>query len=138
MSSAPHPPTTPLAVPNHARLIAQQTRADWLVSVGLGVVSVQEVIEAASLPENRPLLKITLAQLLLAQPGWGSERTKAFIRRLRETLEVAPAVVPKPTIGWLLDGRTGGRRFLAWADALTPKDAPPWPGFPFASPGTRP
>ena len=64
------------------------------------------------------------------RPGWGRKRTEAVIRKV-SSVATGRIEARQITVGWLLDPRSGGRRFAAWLDALEPKTGPAWPGFPF-------
>ncbi|WIB65455.1 hypothetical protein [Curtobacterium sp. MCBD17_040] len=120
----------PLADANSARAAARHLRATALMHVATGRASVHDVIRLACKPNGKPLLRITLKQLLLAQPGVGDETVARITRHVLHLTgsDVAPR---KFTIAWLLDARAGGRRFMAFCDALGNNSATPWPGFPF-------
>ncbi|MBG0738705.1 hypothetical protein IV500_04640 [Paeniglutamicibacter antarcticus] len=126
MSAAPT-----LETANEARRGADTYRAQWLMLVHEGMVTPGDVLTDAAGTQARPLLKLTLRQLLLAQPGWGRTRAYAIIDKV---LSVADASIDRRqvTIGWLLDPRAGGRRFAAWLDAIDPRKELSAPGFPHA------
>ncbi|MET4143999.1 hypothetical protein ABIB45_000866 [Arthrobacter sp. UYCo732] len=125
------PPTPTLESANLARRNAAHFRAEWLMLIHDRMVTPGDVLAEAARPEARPLLKLSLRQLLLAQPGWGRTRAGAIIERI---LSVADAKIEhrQVTIGWLLDPRAGGRRFAAWLDAFEPRSALGGGGFPYA------
>ncbi|WP_156250841.1 hypothetical protein [Pseudactinotalea terrae] len=116
-----------------ARRSAAMRRAEYLMSVTDGLLSVNDVVNAAAEPGNKALLRITLHQLLLSQPGWGQVRAGAAMDRLVSLLGLRLDVGPlrRLPLSWLLDPRAAGTRLLAWLDATTPQMAAPWPGFPF-------
>lgn len=110
---------------------ARRERAETIARVALGELDVHDVIEAATRPGNKALLALRLEKILGAQPEWGHRRVKAFFAHIDAIVE-APPPTKGHQISWLLDRRSGGRRFLAWADAWHDRDRPPWPGFPHA------
>lgn len=114
-----------------ARTAAQRMRAAVLIDVAEGRRGLKDVIELSTFGEHRPLLRLSLRQLLIAQPGWGPARADRVIQQMLAVLDLEGTDIRKITMQWLLDSRAGGRRFMALCDALMPKTAP-WPGFPFA------
>lgn len=124
-----------LATANSAREHAARTRAAALIAVANGEIGVDAVVKSATTESGRPLLRITVKQLLLALPGWGTERTNRLVNHMNEVLDItgnAPTA-RKMTVSWLIDPRAGGRRFMAFCDGMKSKSDAPWPGFPFAS-----
>ena len=123
-----------LSVANSARSAANRQRAAALIAVAdpEQAATVTDVISAACTVTGRPLLRITLRQLLLAQPGWGPDRTGKVLEQTMATLEKKSVDPRKLTISWLLDHRAGGKRFMAFCDALYPRTSTPWAGYPFA------
>ncbi|GEL47780.1 hypothetical protein CHO01_28960 [Cellulomonas hominis] len=125
------------AVAAAARTNANRRRAEYLTSVATGLLNVHDVITAACAPDGSALLRISLTQLLGAQPEWGKTRVSAAVTRLRVLLG-EPRTDRRLTVAWLVDPRTRGARVLAFTDALNDGDiGPPWRGFPFA-PQTSP
>ena len=96
-----------------------------------------DVINLACTPNGRPLLRITVKQLLLAQPGVGDESVRRVIDKVIAVTGAHDVPVRRITLAWLLDTRAGGRRFMAFCDALGDNAATPWPGFPFTPRPTR-
>lgn len=132
--SAPMPPAVSLSVANEARKEARELRAAALLRVRAGDNTPLDIIRYAATEKGRALNKLSVYQLLIAQEGWGDKRAKEAIRRLFEVLEMKPDDPTKIKIGWVLDPRSGGRRFLAWIDVMeirSKKIQPPWTGFPF-------
>lgn len=123
----------PLSLANSALADARRQRAEWLIAVAEGTVPLDDFIRHAATEEGRPLLRVKLRQLLMAQPGWGEVKTRALIDHVLAITGAAGMSHTKVTLAWLLDSRAGGKRFLAFLDAITPKAAPPHPGFPFAA-----
>ena len=137
MSAAPAPrPSGGQLAPAHERLAHQRSaaslRAEHTQSVALGLLTVHDVVEAAGRPGGRPLLRITLNQLLLAQPGWGTARTRTVLDRLRLMTETnTKAKAGRLDIAWLVDPRARGTRLVAFLDVTCQPAGAPWPGFPF-------
>lgn len=125
------PPLPAAEVRDNARRQAEMVRGNWMMMISQGIVSPTEVVCEAAKPEGAPLLKLKLHQLLLAQPDCSLGKATA---RLSQALRVSSArskPTDRPTVAWLLDRRSGGRRFAAWLDSETPKQGPPVEGFPF-------
>lgn len=138
------------------RHYADRVRAQALVDLAEGRVSVNDVLLRATTAEGSGLLKVTVQQLLLSMPGVGRATTKRILARL-EKLIMAPLPAGRSlTLQWLLDGRSAGTRVVALADAVVtvdsslrldrrehalspPPAAPtaPWNGFPFSPPPPR-
>lgn len=109
---------------------ARHLRARNLLRVTNGEQRALDVILSAREAGGVALRQIKLRQLLLAQPGVGRQRADAFLSAVASTLETSADLGSK-NISWLIDPRSGGRRFLCWLDASTRQTAP-WPGFPCA------
>lgn len=134
MSSPRTPPPVALAVANQARAAARRYRAEWLVAVNQELVTPLDVVTQAAEDEGRPLRRLSVRQLLAAQPGWGEARVSAAIARLRSVLAEQTRAQGELSVGWLIDNRSNGRRFLGWLDAVhVARDTPPWAGFPFTA-----
>jgi hypothetical protein len=118
-----------LALANTAKKASARTRAEWLTSLSMGVISISDLIEAATTEDNRALRRITLRQLLSTQEGWGRAKTSRVLFLTTHLLGLEPT--SRLTVAWLLDARAGGRRVRALADALFDR-AQPWIGFPYA------
>jgi len=138
MSTAPAPrPSGGQLAPAHERLAHQRSaaslRAEHTQSVAMGLLTIHDVIEAAGRPGGRPLLRISINQLLLAQPGWGTARTRTVLDRLRLMTETRSAKekVARLDIAWLVDPRARGTRLVAFLDVTCQPTGAPWPGFPF-------
>ncbi|WP_433673919.1 hypothetical protein [Microbacterium gorillae] len=124
-----------LAVANESAEHARQVRADWLFSLQDGVVSMFDIITQACEPDGRPLLRIGLVRLLEHQDGWSRHAAITTINqtlRLLSLPELSARGAAKLTVQWLVDARSGGRRQLAFADAMDSKTQLPWPGFPYS------
>lgn len=122
----------PLTAANSARFEANRQRAEWLVAVANGDTTVVDVIEWATTTDGKALLRVPLRKLLLAQPGWGEDRTRSTITKTLAVTGRRGLPTRKATIAWLLDHRAGGKRFQAFCDAVTaPPAKAPWVAFPF-------
>lgn len=101
-------------------------RATALAQLASGEITTQELLRrACAEPE---LLKIRIHAI-------GSclgDKPRATDRQLARVKKIVPGVERVANVGWLLDRRSGGRRFLAWLDAKT-GNAPAWDGYPYRS-----
>jgi hypothetical protein len=96
--------------------------AELLAAVDAGLLAVTDVVRsAASGAEAAGDLHVS--ELLAAA---GVREYKAVMRRARHTHGGAF----DPTLRWVVDPRSHGRRVSAYADALARRPAT-WPGFPF-------
>lgn len=120
-----------LEVANSARAAARHLRASALVHIAEGRRTVHDIIQLAATENGRPLLRITVNQLLLAQPGVGDESVRRVLNHITNVTGAADVPIRRITVAWLLDARAGGRRFMAFCDALGDNTQTPWPGFPF-------
>ena len=118
-----------LAVANSARAHANRVRATALIAVAEGHRTITDVVKAAAGDDEKALLRLTVRQLLLAQPGWGEERTRQVMSKITDIVGQSTSHM---TVAWVLDPRAAGRRFMAFCDAITSNTQPPWPGYPFA------
>lgn len=131
------PPTPSLHEARVALATARRYRAEWLISVAEGLLTPLDVITRAATEEGKPLRKISLRQLLLAQPGHGDKRASDALEALAARCELpAGTDLNDLTIAWLLDPRAAGKRVLSWLDVHHPKTQP-WPGFPYAPKTSR-
>lgn len=118
-----------LALANTAKFEADRTRAEWLISLSSGVISISDLIKAATREDGQALRRITLRQLLMSQEGWGRARAERVLSHTTHILGHEPT--SRLTVAWLIDARAGGRRVHALADALRMR-VTPWIGFPYA------
>lgn len=122
------------SVLHRARREAALFRAEWLMLLHDGTVAPNDVVREAAEPDAQPLLRLSIRQMLLAQEGWGRKTAEAVIGKVMAVTE--GRMGPRQTaLGWLLDRKSGGRRFAAWLDAFEPKAGPAWNGFPHARRG---
>ncbi|KQP63014.1 hypothetical protein [Nocardioides sp. Leaf285] len=109
---------------------ARLQRSEYLISLAEGLLTPLDLITAACEPSGRPLRRITLRQLVLAQPRVGKTRADAYLAALAERLSISENLASR-NVAWLIDPRSGGRRIQAWLDVAHPREIP-WPGFPLA------
>lgn len=130
-----------LAAANTARAEANAQRGRALADLRSGASDVPGILRSACLPEGAALRRITLVRLLSGQEGWSKRQARSTVRSILDALGYRNTAderrIDQLTIMWLIDARAGGRRVRAFADALDPKENPPWRGFPFAVPGSR-
>lgn len=136
---APRPSGGQLLTParaQSARRRADLTRAQALLRVTAGRSTIWDILREASMPAGRALLRLSVRQLLLAQPGVGVRTARGQLESLIITLgHPIGATTRAMTLQWLLDPRAGGHRTLAFIDVMGGRpEACPWPGFPFAPP----
>ncbi|GAA4153738.1 hypothetical protein GCM10022286_00490 [Gryllotalpicola daejeonensis] len=124
-------PLAPQPVAQSYQLAARRQRAAALLRVTAGEITVPDLIREACSEAGRPLLRLTLRQVLLAQPKWTKGRVERTLIRLGQVLEADLGEHARLNLAWLVDPRSGGRRFTAFCDCLVPSQAPPWDGFPW-------
>lgn len=117
-----------------ARQSANRVRAEWLVALSQGIATVDDLLRAACEPDGKPLMKISLRQLFLSQPGVGEQRSKKVVRQLHVAAfgHDDTKWTPLKTVANLLDTRAHGARYLSLRDALATRTTPA-DGFPFAA-----
>lgn len=144
---APQPSGGQLLVSEQARDARQHAslvRAEALLQVAGAKRTIWQVLEVAATQAGKPLLRLSLRQLLLAEPGIGVRTQEGRLKTLLDLLQVPMEQVSQHqaaaplTVQWLIDPRVGGRRMLAFIDVMGARaDRPTWRGFPFhASPST--
>lgn len=121
--------STPASTARAALNSARRYRAEWLVGIASGTVTVDNLLRHATTVDGRALTRIGLRQLIGAVPGQGdvtARRKLAILARRCGTDE------RRLTVGWLLDNRASGR-LAAWLVTDRPDTTPrPWDGFPIA------
>ena len=117
------------AVAMGALAAARRTRARWLVAIAEGKTTPTRLLHHATTEAGKPLLSVSLRQILSSQPGWGAKRTDEAVGRILARLGIREP--SRLTVAWLLDSRAAGARYLAWCDVLHGSHQAPWPGFPF-------
>jgi len=126
----PPPPQVPLSRANAALTTARRQRAEWLIGLDSGLVNPMELIAHSALEGGRALRRLTLRQVLTAQPRWGDARAGEVLTRLHAFTH-AQGELSALTVGWLVDNRATGARFVAWFDVTAiNREDPPWPGYP--------
>lgn len=127
------PPPVSLAVANISRAKAQEVRAEWLIGISADILTMADLLAFAATPPGRPLRRISLFQLLTSRPGRGPATAKAVLAKLRVALR-CETPSQAMTIGWLLDNRAGGRRFIAWGSCVeVGRELTPWNNWPFVA-----
>lgn len=116
-----------------ARRNANKVRAEWLVAISEGILTADDLVRAACDPDGKPLLKISLRQLVMAQPGFGPARADRILGKMHVALFGHATPTDKvTTVAHLVDPRTVGRRYVAFRDAMCDRTTPV-AGFPFAA-----
>lgn len=142
MTDTQERPYTPVSTARRAGLEARRFRAEHLLAVSDGQMTPTQLVERAADYDARALRRIRLTRLLTAQPGCGTAGADAILASLWHCLHGSPAApedrqeMRSWTVAWLLDTRSGGRRWAAWVDALTRTRVieAPWPAFPYSLP----
>lgn len=124
---------------NTAADAARRRRAEWLIGIAEGVLTVDDLFTEMSQPDSRDLSKLTLRQVLLAVPGASRSDTDRKLTIMRRTLGLEQLPPRKMTLAWLFDPRCNNRRYQAYIDATHPdRGQTPWPGFPATPPPPQP
>ncbi|WP_104136662.1 hypothetical protein [Cryobacterium sp. Y62] len=127
---APSRPANAIVELNAARAAAQEIRSEWLTAVTIGVLTIHDLVEHAAAPEGRPLMRLPLRRLLLASPDFTIKEADRILKHVSDVLRLRDDDRRNQrTVQWLLDDRTGCRRFMAWMDAIAPRERP-WSGWP--------
>ena len=101
-----------------------------MTAVTIGVLTIHDLVEHAVTNEGKPLMRVSLRRLLLASPDYTMKQADHVLNHLCVVLGLPDDEVQKKfNVQWLLDERSGGRRFAAWMDAVSPRDRP-WAGWP--------
>ena len=125
------PPNTPLSVANVALTEARVMRGEWLQLLASGSVTVTDLLVAAADGEGSPLRRLRLEQVLAAQEEWSIERARTVVdMTVRDSGNRSKPKGP-PTVGWLLDPRSDGRRVSAFAAAMASLEFNRLDRFPF-------
>jgi hypothetical protein len=99
---------------------ANETRRDFVAAVSIGVLTVDDVIDSA-IRDHPALLRLNLHRLLMAQRKVGPTASCRILTRMLSALEARPGTRDgwsSLSVGWLCDQRTGGRRYIAFKDAV--------------------
>ena len=97
--------------------MTRRARAEMLAAVDAGLLQVPDVVRSS--------VSVDTAGDL--QRAAGVRDYRAVMRRARHTHGGAF----DPTLRWVTDPRSHGRRLAAYAEALGRRPAGTWPGFPF-------
>ena len=109
---------------------ARRLRAETLAGLAVGRLNSEEVLDRAAERTDHPLRRLKLMDVLSAPNGVGLVTATRLLDRVRRVLGEPDLPFKAMTISWLLDRRSGGRRYLAWLEATT-RGAAPWPGWPY-------
>jgi len=131
------PPFVPLRSLREGQRAALRLRAEWLEALHEGLVTPVDLFRHAATADGRPLLALTLRQVLVHAGGLSGKTINIRLTRLRARCGADCISYRQLTVGWLLDTRCRGRRLACWF-SLQPAIGrqPPWDGFPF-TPQTR-
>ncbi|ACV79047.1 hypothetical protein [Nakamurella multipartita] len=131
------PPFVPLRSLRQGQRAALRLRAEWLEALHEGLVTPVDLFRHAATIDGRPLLALTLRQILTHAGGLSGKTIHTRLTRLRARCGADRISMRQLTVGWLLDSRCRGRRLACWF-SLQPsiQREPPWTGFPF-TPQTR-
>ena len=125
------PPTTPLSRANDALHEARMLRAEWMVALAEGLVTLDDLLAEALTDEGRPLRRIRLSQVLASLPEASPPATNLALERLAEFADVPEHQDPhRLTVGWLIDNRYAAAHQDAFAAALDISSAAPAAAFP--------
>lgn len=116
---------------------ARRIRAEWLLKLQQGETDLPGLLRQACEPGFHALLRLPLTRVIAEQPGYSTAKAVRILGRVQELLGADPLTRPEAVrlkVQWLVDGRSGGRRLMAFCDATRTKEGRPWPGFPY-SPG---
>lgn len=127
-----NPPSNPTSKLNDARNEARRVRAEWLIALDQGVVSLADLLDAAR--EDRRLGVIHLRQALAAQPGWSlvaANRAVTMIKRWDPQARKLPH--KKLDLRWVVGTPYWHDHMGLLADALVSrsKREAPCPQFPY-------
>lgn len=126
---------------HHARSAlaqARQVRAQALAGLAVGRWAPEDVFDMATTRAEHPLRRLRLTQMLYAVPGIGPRTVTRILHTVAEVAGEPDKPLREMTVSWLLDRRSGGKRYLAWIDTVTARREAPWAGFPCApNPGGR-
>lgn len=126
-----------------SRRRANAARGELLSLVRDGLLSAWDAISETASSDDEALRRISLEQLVMTQPGVGEVRARKIVEQVIHILEVPPhRIGPRDvTLGFVVDGRSQGRRMLAVLDAFIAHgliadcdEVSLWPGFPYSPP----
>lgn len=107
---------------------ANRLRAEWLLSITSGMVTVADLLDHASTPDGSALRSVTLRGLLEALPEWGVQRARTTTAWITHRVRAGWRFRGKVTVGWIVDRRSPKRR--AWFLELVADTAPAMDGYP--------
>lgn len=130
-------PFVPISRVQQARRDANRVRAHWLAALHEGLVTPVDLFRHAATMPGRPLLSLTLRQVLTHTRGHSPRATNHMLRRILVGEDPVGVPTRGPTVGWLLDTRVRGRRLARWVSLQPGASRQPWAGFPFTAPPTN-
>ncbi len=110
---------------------ARRIRAEWLLKLQQGETDLPGLLRQACQPGFHALLRLPLTRVIAEQPGYSTAKAVRILGRVQELLGAEPLTRPEAVrlkVQWLVDGRSGGRRLMAFCDATRTKEGRPWPG----------
>lgn len=123
------------------RRAANAMRGEMLQLIAEDALTPWEAVVAVATSGERPLMRLTLGQLITASEGIGRARAQRTVEQVLSILGTTEAGVcgGRVTLAFLLDEQARGRRLLAVLDAFIShglisanEDLAIWPGFPFS------
>lgn len=117
---------------------ARIVRGTWLAYLADGVFGLEDLLAEAATDEGFPLRRLRLHTVLAAMPEFGDTTARRVVDKLVDTLPgVGRRSYGDITVGWVMDGRSGGRRLLVLLDVLRDRNAAVSWGSPFGAHPTR-
>lgn len=113
------PPVNGPEILQRTAAYARRRRAQVLVAISTGEMTLRDAVELAD--RDMTIRPLRVHQAVVSQPGVGPVVARRVISRMFSVLELSPGDAPhwkRVTFGWVVDGRSGGRRYLAWEEAL--------------------
>jgi hypothetical protein len=116
---------------NERRRAVYRYRAEWLIALRAGAVTLEDVFRQSETTEGSPLMSLYLRDVLSAIPGMSMSKATRIIRRTLEEL----GIDQKPEgvrVRWVMDRRSRERRVVALADSMirskrrAPTETWPW------------
>lgn len=115
---------------NEHKKNARRYRAEWILGLEAGALTIADVFEQADESEGAPLLAMRLRDILTALSGSPVKSNRIINQMLQELgVDMKPGNVK---VRWLMDRRSRMRRMVALADVMVrhdrsaPTKAWPW------------
>ncbi len=116
---------------NERRRAVYRYRAEWLIALRAGAVTLSDVLRQAETVEGAPLMMLSLREVLATLPDMSSAKATHIIRRTLDELGIDEKP-EKIKVRWVMNQRSRRRRVVALADAMTrshrtsPTETWPW------------